>query len=198
MIVKLQLNEEKVKAYNRRIEECKKEYPEYAEHFREVSNLEDKFIPYIQIPKALDWDKYIAIEADYKKECDFDGVYVCALNANLDIELLTDYKEVKNIHSPIWHYDYGVCDNASQVLDYYDSLRQKYEDYMKDRKFVILLNPVFKEDEPEEGGWRWHKHGRYIGKYDSKCEYLYNEKGIDYVYCFSIVEVEESKENPYA
>ena len=62
---------------------------------------------------------------------------------------------------------------------------------MKDKKFVILLTPVFKEDQPESCGWRWYKWGQYIGKYEPKCEYLYDEEGIDYVYCFTILEIEE-------
>ena len=191
MIVQLKLNEEKVRTYNQRVAECKREYPELADHFNEVSELEDEFIPYIQIPKALDWDKYTIIEADYRKSFDFDGVYVCGLNSNHTIEALTDYREARNFDSPIYWYDYGVCDNASQVLDYYDSLYKEHEDYMKDKKFVILLSPMFREDQPESGGWRWHKWGQYIGKYEHKHAYLYDEEGIDYVYCFKILEIEE-------
>lgn len=194
MIVNLKLNEEKVKKYNERVKECREENPDIAHYFKdfkEINKLEDEFIPYVQIPKALDWNKYTTIEADYKSSCDFDGVYVCKLNSNHTIEALTDYRETKNFDSPIYWYNYGVCDNASQVLDYYDSLYKQHEDYMTDKKFVILLTPVFKEDQPESDGWRWHKWGQYIGKYEPKCEYLYDEKGIDYVYCFTILEIEE-------
>lgn len=193
MIVKLKLNEDKVAEYNKRVVECKKEMPELAEYFNEISELEDEFIPYIQIQKALDWDKYTIIETDYRRSFDFDGVYVCGLNSNHTIEALTDYREARNFDSPIYWYDYGVCDNASQVLDYYDSLYKQHEEYMKDKKFAILLHPMFKEDQPESGGWRWHKWGQYIGKYEPKHEYLYDEEGIDYVYCFKILEIEECK-----
>ena len=191
MIVKLKLNEEKVKKYNERVKECREEYPDIAHYFKEIEKLEDKFIPYVQISKTLDWDKYTPIEADYRLNWDFDGVYVCELNSNNSIEQLTDYKEAENFDLPIYCYSYGVCDNASQVLDYYDSLYKKYNNYMKDKKFVILLHPIFKEDQPEWDGWRWHKWGQYIGKYEPKYEYLYDEEGIDYVYCFTILEIEE-------
>ena len=190
MIVKLKLNEEKVKQYNERVKECREENPDIAHYFKEINKLEDKFIPYVQIPKALDWDKYTIIEDDYRTDLDFDGVYVCELNSNHTIELLTDYREVKNFDSPIYWYNYGVCDHASQVLDYYDYLYKQHEEYMKDKKFVVLLTPMFKEDQPESGGWRWHKWGQYIGKYEPKCEYLYDEEGVDYVYCFTILEIE--------
>ena len=191
MIVKLKLNDKKVKEYNERIKKCRENYPDIAHYFKEISKLEDKFIPYIQVFKALDWDKYTIIEADYRSSWDFDGIYVCALNSNHTIEALTDYREVRNFNSPIYWCNYGVCDNASQALDYYDSLYKQHEDYMKNKKFIILLSPMFKEDQPKNGGWRWHKWGQYIGKYESKCEYLYDEEGIDYVYCFTILEIEE-------
>lgn len=193
MIVKLKLNKGKIAEYNKRVAECKTENPELAEYFNEITKLEDEFIPYVQIPKALDWDKYTIIEADYRNGLDFDGVYVCGLNSNLIIEELTDYRECKNCDSPIYWYDYGVCDNASQVMDYYDALYKEHEDYMKEKKFVILLSPMFKEDQPESGGWRWHKWGQYIGKFKPKHEYLYDEEGIDFVYCFKILEIEECK-----
>jgi hypothetical protein len=104
---------------------------------------------------------------------------------------LTNYEEKINYKSPIYWWNYGVADNASQVLDYYEFLYKRYKDYMEDKKFVILLTPIIRKLEPEYGGWRWHKWGQYIGKFESKCEYIHDETGIDYVYCFSIIEVEE-------
>lgn len=189
MLVKLRINQCKLESYNNRIRECKKEYPDFS--LEEIHDLTDIFIPYIQIPKALDWTRYTVLEQDYKKDTEFDGVYVCHLNANHDIENLTDYKEVKNFESPIYWCNYGVADNASQVLNYYDKLVEKHFEYMNDRKFVILLTPIFKEDQPKNGGWRWHKWGQYIGKYNPQCEYLYDEDGIDYVYVFNILEIDE-------
>jgi hypothetical protein len=76
-------------------------------------------------------------------------------------------------------------------MDFYDNLCCEYADYMNNHKFVILLTPIFREDQPDYGGWRWHKLGPYIGVHNIKCEYLYDEKGIDYIYVFSILEVEE-------
>ena len=185
MIVKLELNETKVKDYNERIRELKEESPDLFADVTEVNSLNDRFVPYSEIT----YGKFIVIEDDYRN--DFDGIYVCDLNSNYTIEALTNYKEKKNFDSPLYWRNYGVCDNASQVLDYYDSLYEQYKDYMEDKKFVILLAPIIREKQPECGGWRWHKWGQYIGKFESKCEYLYDEKGIDYVYCFDILEVED-------
>lgn len=186
MIVKLGLNENKVKDYNKRVKEIIKRNPDLADYLTEVNSLNDKFIPYTEIT----YDGLIVIENDYRN--DFDGIYICGLNSNYDIESLTNYKEKKNtFDSPLYWENYGVCDNASQVLDHYDSLYEEYKNYMEDKKFVILLTPMIRKEQPEYGGWRWHKWGQYIGKFESQCEYLYDEEGIDYIYCFTILEVEE-------
>ena len=188
MLINLVLNEEKTKKFNERRNEIAEREPEYAEYLKPVKKLSDIFIPYSKITKE-NGDGYIVIEDDYRDS--FDGVYMCGLNANYDIEEITDYKEKRNFDSPFYFCNYGVCDNASQALDYYDDLYKQYEDCMKDKSFVVLLVPMFREDQPECGGWRWHKWGPYIGKFKSKCEYLYDEKGIDYVFCFHIYEVEK-------
>ena len=185
MRVKLELNEAKVKSCNERIIELKKEDPELFADITEIHVLNDKFTPYYEIS----YDGFAVIEKDYRE--DFDGVYVCNLNSNYDIEVLTNYKEKENFNSPIYWWNYGVCDNASQVLDYYDALYKEHTDYMKDKKFVILLTPMIRKEQPEWGGWRWHKWGQYIGKFEPKCEYLHDEIGIDYVYCFTILEIED-------
>ena len=95
MIVKIKLNEEKVKKYNEQVKECRKGYPDIAHYFKEINKLEDEFIPYVQILKELDWDKYTTIEADYKSSWNFGGVYVCKLNSNHTIEALTDIEKPK-------------------------------------------------------------------------------------------------------
>lgn len=187
MLINLTLNSCKANAYNQQLAKIKGEYPGLFEDERRIKRLDDKFIPYANI----DIGNMTQIEVDYRS--DFDGVYVCALNSDHDIGRLTDYEVVKNFDSPIYFCHYGVCDNASQVLDYYDSLHEQNKDYMSNRNFVILLHPFFREDQPESGGWRWHKWGEYIGKFDSKCEYLYDEDGIGFVYAFSILEIKPCK-----
>lgn len=185
MLVTLELNKDKVKRYNERIAELKRECPEDADDFREINTLADRFIPYERITH----DGCIMLEEDYRT--DFDGVYVCELNSNYLVENVTNHKQRHDPKSVIYWRNYGVCDNASQALDYYDSLCKEYEDLMRDRLFLILLTPIIKDEQPEHGGWRWHKWGPYIGKFEPKHEYLYDEEGIDYIYCFKILEVGE-------
>ena len=193
MLVNLKLDEEKKEQYNRRIRELKVQEPSLP--WKEVDTLEDVFISYQKVPALLKEDGCVIIEEDFRKDIK-TGIYVCGLNAHYDIDALTTSKEVRKYNlaeNPIYWCNYGVADNASQVLAYYDRLMEEYTEYMNARDFVILMSPIFRDSQPQDGGWRWHKWGPYIGKFESKYEYLYDEQGIDFVYVFSIIEVEEEK-----
>ena len=192
MLITLALNNKKVEQYNQRARELKKQYPDMP--FREIAKLEDVFCPYAQIMMDKEWIKYKPVAKDNRPLVELHGVYVYGLNDNHTLESITDYKEARNFDSPLYWCCYGVSDNASQVLDYYEHLLTNYGDYMNDRKFIIAMTPIFREDQPEYGGWRWHKWGQYIGDFEPKCEYLYNEQGIDYVWVFTILEIEECEE----
>lgn len=76
---------------------------------------------------------------------------------------------------------YGVCDNVEQVLE------QCPELITSDRQFLITLTRVTKSEQ-EEGGWRWHKWGAYIGTQNPQCEYLIDEPDIEEVFCYHIYE----------
>lgn len=77
---------------------------------------------------------------------------------------------------------YGVCDNPDQILAACPEIEAS------DRKFLITITPVEKCNEPDWGGWRWHKWGDYIGTQTPTHEYLYDEPIIDLVYCYHIYE----------
>ena len=77
---------------------------------------------------------------------------------------------------------YGVCDNHEQVLEAVPELNDP------NRNFVLMLTPVKRENQPESGGWRWHKWGDYIGTQEPRHEYLYDEKHIDMVFVYHIYE----------
>lgn len=107
------------------------------------------------------------------KDGDISGVY-----DYLSIEL-EDYTNLLRSNDDILD-DYGVCDNVEQVIDLY-KLDKIYGN------FSIALTPIFKNEQPESGGWRWHKWGRYIGEHEATCEYLYDEANIEQVYVYKIV-----------
>ena len=117
----------------------------------------------------------------------FTGVYVVADNSQTAdmVNLLTKQNAVdlfarENYESGDICYSYGLCDNASQVIRYYNEL--KAEGKLRGNH-IITINPMGK------GGWRWHKWGDYIGEFDHKCEYFCDEKGIKNVWHFQIIRI---------
>ncbi|MCK9567534.1 hypothetical protein M0R72_01130 [Candidatus Pacearchaeota archaeon] len=78
---------------------------------------------------------------------------------------------------------YGVCDSPEQFLasDVYKFYNERPEE------FIATLTEVRKDDQPKQGGWRWHKWGPYIGTHEKQFEYLADEEGIERVFCYHIV-----------
>jgi hypothetical protein len=80
---------------------------------------------------------------------------------------------------------YGVCDTVEQWKEAYAALVNH-----PTRKFAVGFTEVRKADEPESGGWRWHKWGPYIGTKSPQCEYIAHEgPEIESVLTYSIVEI---------
>lgn len=91
------------------------------------------------------------------------------------------WNECPVLSNDIWNY--GVCDNYQQLLDKCPEIVNSNE-----RQFIVTLFQVDRDDQDEEGGWRWHKWGDYIGDETPTCEYLYDEPDIDRVYCYQVYE----------
>jgi hypothetical protein len=79
--------------------------------------------------------------------------------------------------------DYGVCDSWRQIVERWPIIVES------ERRFVIGVTRVRRVDQSPEGGWRWHKWGFYIGTHEPQREYLYDEEGIEQVWCFHIYEI---------
>ena len=82
---------------------------------------------------------------------------------------------------------YGVADSIDQIRETFKFLERS------DRKFICFVSAVYKKDQSATGGWRWHKWGPYIGNHKIRCEYLYDEVGIDHVLLYHIYEVKSSE-----
>jgi hypothetical protein len=80
--------------------------------------------------------------------------------------------------------DYGVADTPEQVIAYYQK-----EIADPEKRYVIGLTEVRRENQSPRGGWRWHKWGEYIGTREPTREYLYDEPEIESVYCFHIIQI---------
>jgi hypothetical protein len=120
------------------------------------------------------------------------GVYVCGLNLNFIVDMLSTQKEVHDYKSREFNanYGYGVADNLSQI-------KERFAKYwtVPDRQFFLALTIMRKNEMDSEGGWRWHKWGEYIGTQEPQCEYLYDEPVIKRAVCFHFHEVEKRTMN---
>lgn len=76
---------------------------------------------------------------------------------------------------------YGVADSVEQFIAKFGGFIEKSSDC-----YAVIFTAVYKNDQPEEDGWRWHKWGEYIGNKNPKCEYLYDEPDINLVYTFHV------------
>lgn len=81
--------------------------------------------------------------------------------------------ETKEIEIP----SYGVCDSPQQFYKRFSSHFQKNPEY-------FWMTCVQRKDQPEWGGWRWHKWGEYVGEHEIEHEYIY-DSDIDEQYLFS-------------
>lgn len=83
---------------------------------------------------------------------------------------------------------YGVADNVEQVLERFKAVVDH-----RDIEIVMSFTPIVKKEQPEEGGWRWHKWGEYIGTHEIQHEYLYDEEGIEEVLVYQVYPVKKKE-----
>lgn len=124
------------------------------------------------------------------------GIYQCNFGFNFSHDEFMEFKDYANVpfaqsyevFKPDYRKSqYGVADSIDQIKEYF---KEEIDD--PERKYVISVTPVWQKDQPEWGGWRWHKWGEYIGELNPQCEYLYDEKfgeDFEYVICYHLYEV---------
>lgn len=172
----LQNNKDKVKSYNDLCEELKSSEPSIDWEEVKISSIYDEFYPYDIWLKRLAQEKDIKIIKDTIPN--IKNVYITKLNWEYNLELLTGYKVNK------FKCIYGVCDNASQAIEYCN----KNVLSNKDKNYILIMTPILKRNEGEYG-WRWHKWGSYIGVQNPQHEYISEEENIDMVYVFELKEL---------
>ena len=86
-------------------------------------------------------------------------------------------------------HPYGVCDNWKQIFEKIPEIKYYKE---SNEKFVIFLCRHVRDNEPEWGGWRWHKWGPYIGEKEPQYEYLHDEPEIEMIYTFHVSRIVET------
>lgn len=116
------------------------------------------------------------------------------LESYSDYRIIQEYQrgstfQERLAHLREWGDSYGVADNLDQIKTHLS--RYWFE---ADKTFVLALGLVKKIDQPDDGGWRWHKWGTYIGDQDPQYEYLADEPDIDEVLLFEFIEVVPQKQ----
>lgn len=120
------------------------------------------------------------------------GIYSGGFNIDHDLREHTNYKVIDPYYRSDLSLDdprldiYGVADSIEQILG-----RRKFF-VETDEEYVLSVVEIRKSDEPETGGWRWHKWGEYIGDQEPTCEYIHDEPIIESVVVFNFVRVERN------
>lgn len=66
--------------------------------------------------------------------------------------------------------NYGIADNITQIL-------KKYKKVVSHPDYYVVMHIRYLDEEGKRG-MRWHKHGKYLGNFNTKCEYISDEVGI--------------------
>ncbi|WP_280502994.1 hypothetical protein, partial [Nocardia farcinica] len=87
--------------------------------------------------------------------------------------------------------EYGIGDTPQQVMAH-PALEWVRTD---PRDFIVVFTEVRREDQPPRDGWRFHKHGDYIGVHNVEWEYLAEQDGergerIDSVVMYHVIHVQ--------
>lgn len=78
---------------------------------------------------------------------------------------------------------YGVCDTPEQLL-------RDFPHFADDEvPRVLTFKGVWREHQSSQGGFRYHKNGKYVGRQKPRSEYLYDDKHIDMVCIFHVYRV---------
>lgn len=169
---------------------------------RNLEELKREHAPKETVPEEdrVSYIKYIEdMHSDLSQPYERDGVYVTHAGEYMIFKIFTENdfvrqpmigfsgKQSEFEGRKMWRNDlaYGLCDNAEQVI-------KKYPEIVESEKpYVIILRPFFREYEPAEQGFRYHKWGEYIGTQELRNEYLYDDEHVEYVCAFTIYEIEE-------
>lgn len=142
--------------------------------------------------KLIEGKYYGSIDVDIKqsevnrsrqlqKVC-YAGMYTGPLDMSSEESVREFQIECRKARKSFRLQIYGIADNIEQIKKLYEKVLDKSKDY------VCLATPIVKG---ENGGWRWHKWGPYIGTQKPTAEYLDEEELINQVFVYHIHEVQK-------
>jgi hypothetical protein len=125
------------------------------------------------------------------------GVYLgFGLISRIDIEKMLGWKVAEYILTTIDHLCpdpskqgrflcenyvkeyYGIGDSPEQIFSH-PVIKEYFLD--SEEEYICTLRQSIKA---EDGGWRWHKNGEYIGVHEPQCEYFRDEPIIKEVWFY--------------
>lgn len=80
---------------------------------------------------------------------------------------------------------YGLCDTPEQFFEMYPHIEDD------DVPRFMTFSKISREHQSSQGGFRYHKNGKYIGKQRPRHEYLYDDTHIDFICSFHVYRVED-------
>ena len=162
-------------------EDIKESFPEFSEDKvnQMVELYETKILQPGILITSLNFDHSIIseIEDEFNDLIVTDGVLTGVIdlyNSKMTFEERMELREQHELFG-----SYGVCDSYEQVIDRFGLNESELE-------VTVSLTPIYKNEQSETGGWRWHKWGEYIGDKTITSEYLYEEEDIDLVYVYQV------------
>ena len=197
-LIKLEASIKQIRHYNWINRYCRKKYPDiFKEDFSYAKTSDDLFFPYQRIIDDKENDKYLTVKDD---NINFTGVYIQGMCTNSGTLGKWSNYLVPDDDEYTWHIAtendrisfYGVSDNATQVIKYFNDFENRNEINLGD--CVIIMSPILKDTQPKCNGWRWHKWGRYIGEKHPTAEYLADEPDIPFVWCWHLYRVIKKRE----
>lgn len=152
---------------------CKRKATKWEKIWREIHHI------YRDIPRQTfgsTFLKYRPTGREYTPdtETDFTGVYFNLGSIVWPNDYMSELSQSWSDGDPKF---FGLCDNASQAIEFY---RAQQSRGLRGNHTILLtmLND-----------FRWHKWGPYIGEFTPRHEYFKDEEGIDFVFAFEIYKV---------
>lgn len=125
------------------------------------------------------------------------GVYEAHFNFDKEIEdlIVDDYPSFHLYEAGEWDRWIEYTGNPAEsfgVVDHWSQLPLAALD-ADPRNLLVYLGRIRRADQPERGGWRWHKWGPYLGVHSPETsndfEYLHDAIDVVEVWTYHVVEV---------
>jgi len=110
------------------------------------------------------------------------GIYE---NLELDFENNITNKIIRNPILENGKKPYGICDSYEQVLYNFEEIKSSKKEYF------ILLKRIKKEDITKEKEYKYSSWGGYYGSFPIKEDFFSLEEGLDQIFAFHIMEINE-------